>query len=210
MSLDQSLRDLCENNGVLIVGVSGKIGSGKSTLCDNLLLLHNQNVVARNFADQLKIDVAAHLGIPLERCYTEEGKNTRIERYDMTVGCILQQWGTALRSAIHTDMWVIATANWLERLILNGVVPSMVVIGDVRFPNEVDWVHSVGGVAVRLNGDPGGVRAKSTRDLAHVSETALDDCQDKFDLVINSDNHSASEVCQMVLTLMQSVRWCSP
>ena len=47
--------------------------------------------------------------------------------------------------------------------------------------NEADAVSRYGGTLVRLVGDPGKVRANSTRDLNHISETALDNYQG-FDL----------------------------
>ena len=67
-------RLLAENN-IVVIGISGKIGSGKSTLCRNLLLAYGaDHSVERNFADALKEQVSNHLGIPLSVFYSEEGK----------------------------------------------------------------------------------------------------------------------------------------
>lgn len=48
------------------------------------------------------------------------------------------------------------------------------VITDLRFPEEVDVILKNGGFLIRMEGDPKGVRARSTRDPNHPSETALD------------------------------------
>lgn len=219
-----SLRDKCRQHRVLVCVVSGKIGAGKTTLCDGLVAsLGGHNVVGkesavvlvRNFADRLKEIVALHLDIDLSMTQTHQGKNTILPAYDnASIGTMLQQVGSKLRE-VHPLFWINAVESWLEARIDERVSAAntassvqkdarkdakeeneskdslpfnmLVLIGDGRFPNEVEWVKErCGGMSIRLNGDPGGERARSTRDKTHISETALD-AYDAFDLVLSTD-----------------------
>ena len=59
------------------------------------------------------------------------------------------------------------------------------IVSDVRFENELRAIKERGGIVIRLEGDPVGMRARSSRDPNHVSETALDKFED-FDLVLQN------------------------
>lgn len=176
-----------------IVGLSGKIGSGKTTLAD-ALIAKSEGAVCCNFGDALKREVAAQFDIPVERCYSQEEKNRAIsETNTLTIGEALQQVGAARRAE--------QPEYWLERLDeYIAALPStckLVVVGDVRHVNEARWVSNRGGLLVRLNGDPAGVRAASKRDLMHKSETDLDDYAE-FDVVCDTDSMDADAVVEAV------------
>ena len=70
----------------------------------------------------------------------------------------------------------------------------------MRFPNEADAVKSRKGLLVRIEGDPAKVRAKSTRDTSHISETALDNYSG-FDYTYKNDKTLAEleEFAKLVL-----------
>lgn len=221
-----SLKEKCTRYGVLVCAVSGKIGSGKTTLCEGLAAMPDlrDRVLIRNFADRLKELVALHLDIPLSMTTTHEGKNTLLPAYGgMSVGTMLQQFGSKLRE-VHPMFWINAVESWLEARIdewiaygelkllsndaeknesndeKNRKINLLVLIGDARFPNEVAWVKDrCGGITIRLEGDPGGERARSTRDLNHISETALDDFEG-FDVVLHTDMFNRDSMVQMART----------
>ena len=203
----KSRAEIWREKGVVVCGISGKIGSGKTTLADALQISFpssSTKVIVRNFADSLKEEVALHLNVGVALCYSHEGKNTYLPDYGMTVGEFLQQWGTRLRD-LHPQIWVLAVQSFIDRCVRDtaGYARTVVLIGDCRFPNEVEWVHSVGGKVVRLNGDPANERARSTRDLNHISETALDSF-DGFDLVVNTDACDKAETKNRVLKCLFS------
>lgn len=221
---------------VLVVGVSGKIGSGKTTLCDALRSHYgSERCTVRNFADLLKEQVAQHYGFPVEWCYSTSGKQRRIERcQNKTIGEILQDWGTALRDGVDANVWVEGVHTWLQSRLeqvqqyndayapLHGIrlehsasgslctFAHIVLLGDVRFPNEYRFVRETcGGVVVRLEGDPCAVRARSRRDLMHISETALDDpVAFPRDLVIDTQALDGEQSAALAIDFVQK-RHCS-
>ena len=157
----------------MIIGISGKLGSGKTTAA-NYLAAHGYKIA--NFADILKHSAANILGISPALCYSREGKNTMIPELNMTVGTFLQQYGTAVRN-IDNDIWV-------KLLFRNISTHDKIVIADVRFPNEARAIHERGGKVIRLSAaEP--LIDNDSRDGTHISETALDNW-DSWDMVIHT------------------------
>ena len=157
----------------MIVGLVGFIGAGKGTVRDTLVREYGYHGFA--FADALKDAVATIFTWP--RGLLEGDSNAsrafreRIDPwwshklgYEVTPRLILQKMGTeACRHGIADNIWIAA----LEKRI-HGY--DDVIISDCRFPNEIDFVRSAGGVILRVKRgkDP------STEQLAnlHISETA--------------------------------------
>lgn len=150
----------------MIIGISGKIGSGKDTFADFLIeLLQNKEVERRFFASKLKEIHGVLTGKP---GYTQEEKNEMLEEYGFTVGEGLQKIGDGLRELYHPMVWVKSCFKGLEPWVI-------AVVTDVRYPNETDYIKEQGGILIRLNGDPAKVNENSKRDRNHSSEIALDD-----------------------------------
>lgn len=185
-----------------IIGISGKIGSGKTTLCKFLKDYAAQvgvNAEEVSFADPIKHTVASVFGVNIVDCYTQEGKNKKIEGFDITVGQALQIVGATLRDAIDKDIWVKAAMKAINYQASTNIV----IISDVRFPNEVEAIRKAGGFVVRLVGDPMGVRANSNRDLTHESETALDNYQWTLGSVIDN---SKEDMMSLALTAEKIIK----
>lgn len=159
---------------MILVGLSGKIGTGKTVAANRLVGLGYRR---RAYGDALKEEVAAACGIPLEQCYTAEGKALVLEvpfalreflPSPATLREVLQCWGTEHRRKQDPDYWVQALRSWLGRQEPGG----RVVVDDVRFPNEAELIHEFEGLLVRLEPFEGWLAGLHG---AHVSETALDD-----------------------------------
>jgi hypothetical protein len=136
----------------MIIGTIGFIGSGKGTVGDILVSDHNFQKVA--FADALKDAVSVIFGWPRDLLEgdTDESRKFR-ETFDtfwsdrleddITPRYVLQKFGTeAARNSFHDKIWIYA----LEKRLAN--IKSNIVVSDVRFPNEIDFIRSIGGKIV--------------------------------------------------------------
>ena len=170
----------------MIIGLVGYIGSGKGTVGDILVRHHGYHQFA--FADALKDAVASIFLWP--RGLLEGDSNAsrafreRVDPwwshkfgYEVTPRLILQKMGTeACRHGIADNIWIAA----LEKRIQGY---KDVVISDVRFPNEIDFIRSAGGVIIRVKrGEDPTPEQLSTM---HVSETAWNSYEP--DRIIHND-----------------------
>lgn len=152
----------CVHNHTMqkLVGIVGLIGSGKGTAGD--FLVENHSFVRTSFAHTLKDAVASIFGWPRAMLEgdTKESRSWR-EVPDpfwsnkmgrqITPRWVLQYFGTdVMRDHFAKDIWI-----WsMEKQILS--VSDPVVITDVRFPNEIDLIQTLGGklIWVRRNPEP--------------------------------------------------------
>ena len=141
----------------MIIGTIGFIGSGKGTVAD--ILVEKKGFTKLAFADSVKDATAAIFGWPraLLEGDTDESRRFREEvdpwwsektgKY-ITPRYMLQLMGTeAGRDVFHPDLWILS----LEKKL--GMYQD-VVIADVRFPNEIDFIRSKGGFVVRVSRGP--------------------------------------------------------
>lgn len=130
-----------------IIGICGLIGSGKGVVSD---ILREEGYHSFNFADALKDAVSAIFVWPrpllegdteVSRKFREKVDPWWSEKfgYDVTPRLILQRMGTeACRNNISQNIWICA----LEKRIYGY---RNVVVSDVRFPNEMEFVRRLGG-----------------------------------------------------------------
>jgi hypothetical protein len=134
----------------MIVGMVGFIGSGKGTV--GSILTNKYGFKSDAFANPVKDCVAAIFGWDREMLEGAESWSRLARDQEepwwqkrigsMTPRRALQLMGTeAGRNVFHADIWMHA----LERR-LN--LEQDYVITDVRFPNEIELIHKLGGVVV--------------------------------------------------------------
>ena len=162
----------------MIIGISGKAGSGKDTAAKMLEVLYANpdisyedfankryknfaDIQIVHFADSLKEMAQVLFRIGEWETNTQEGKKTTINRIGKTVRELLQGIGQGLRDAIDPNLWV-------KILFANTEGWSNYIIADVRYPNEVYAIKERNGILLRI--DRKGAGAGN-----HSSETALDD-----------------------------------
>lgn len=167
----------------MIIGVSGKIGSGKDTFADILIeYVKNRYTVTfenKKFAYNLKKILTILTGVSMEDVLSREGKLKYLPDWDMTIGEMQQKFGTeAIRNNLHKDAWVLSLFGTYSE-------DDFWIITDVRFKNEANIIKKKGGIIIRLNGDPKNCSANDKRNVEHPSETELDDYSD-FDYIYDN------------------------
>lgn len=150
-----------------LIGLTGKKHAGKDTAGGMLATIASPLAIQRlGFADEAYNDLANMLGIPV--WYIREHKeNFRL---------MLQGYATDYRRKLcGEDYWI---KRWqVIYASLEGI--DLVVVPDVRFINEADYIQKAGGVVWRIK------RPLAEIDL-HISENELDDFQ--FPTIDNSDS----------------------
>lgn len=155
--------------------------NGKDTVADFIIeQLPDLHFQKKSFAYKLKKITSIISGRSMEDMLTQEGKKINIPEFNMTVGGMQQFIGTEL----FREWW--DENIWIKALFADYGEKDNWIISDTRFKNEADYIKKMGGFLLRLEGDPGGVRARSNRDMNHASEVDLDD-YDGFDLVWDTD-----------------------
>ena len=134
-----------------IIGLIGFISSGKGTVGD---LLESKGFYKDSFATPLKDACSVMFGWPREllegdtevsRSWREQQDSFWTEKfgYSFSPRLALQLMGTeAGRDVFHKDIWVIS--------LLNRSKNKDVVVTDVRFKNEIEYIQNNGGIVVRI------------------------------------------------------------
>lgn len=115
----------------------------------------------------------------------------------VTVRLLLQWWGTDYRRNQNPVYWTQAWKKRAAELIDNGT--DIVLVDDVRFPNEVDAVQGMNGFLVKIERD--GCNGAN----AHVSERMLDDFSDWDHILLN--NSTLGDLESHIIALERSGRF---
>ena len=168
----------------MVIGISGKIGSGKDAFADLFIehALEEYGAIFQNkkFAYNLKKIVSILAGVPMKDVLSREGKLKHLPEWGMTIGEMQQKIGTeAIRNNIHNDAWVLSLFGTYKE------DEDFWIVTDVRFKNEADVIKKKGGIIIRLDGDPNNSRAGDDRNMSHQSEIDLDDYEG-FDYIYDN------------------------
>lgn len=141
-----------------IIGIAGFKRSGKDTAATYFYGKHNYRILS--FASPIKDMVYALAGdFPIDK-YVNELKETPIPfirvSYRKLAATLGTEWG---RRMIDPNIWV--------NILSSKIGADNVVIPDVRFENEVDWIKNNGGIIIKIIRD-----TELVSD--HVSEAGVD------------------------------------
>lgn len=161
----------------MIIGISGKIGSGKDTIGEIIQGLSITNggreFEIKKFAGKLKTIASLLTGISIYDFENQDFKKTLLgEEWGtvrpnpmnaippfenvqfnelMSVREFLQKLGTeAMRNGLHQNVWVNALFADYRRPKMSEPNPSNWIITDVRFPNELEAINDVNGLTIRI------------------------------------------------------------
>lgn len=142
----------------MLIGISGKMGSGKTTAA-HLLTSVAPEFEIRPFAGSLKRIASMFLG-DLDFSDPEVKFSMLGDEWGMTVRQFLQKLGTeAIRNGLHENAWV--------NMLLKDYSNQHWIVDDVRFPNEYNAIKSRGGIVIRID-------RSNVQWSDHPSEVSLD------------------------------------
>lgn len=149
-----------------VIGITGNARAGKNHIASILALKYNMITWALAFPIKQRV-FSIYDDWPLENVIGHAGK-------DDTLRDLLQQEGTERgRELLREDIWLRATEAFLYmvatewRHLVTGVI-----ITDIRFPNEAEYVKELGGKIIRVvNRD----LDLSSSMYKHASESHIDE-----------------------------------
>jgi len=200
-------------SGVKLVGIHGKAKSGKDSICW-YLSQNYKRIYKEAFATPLKEACAKAFGVPIDFFNDSDMKEMTNDYWGVSPRKMAQYVGTELfRDHIEGLIADGRSDFWIRRLTgtLNGDLTGAdenqgdyvgyesgdtVIITDVRFSNESDWVLSNGGIMIHV------IRDSATGNVGisnHPSEANID----TTDFYLIDNNFSLEDLHEAVDTFAQ-------
>lgn len=176
---------------MLLIGLCGKIGVGKDFIAkklSNYLIKHRVSNVILSFADQLKINSMIGFEKTFEECFISKTESSRK---------FLQTYGTGCRDEYGENIWIEYLEAWINVLSMRNV--KIVIISDVRYKNEFDFIKSQNGMLIKIDAElrnfskifeeTNGNSEKLKEIQQHVSETTMDNFPDEiYDIIVDNND----------------------
>ena len=178
----------------MVIGISGKIRSGKSRVAKTIIEILEENGktgVVKSFAQPLYEIISEMYDNDIETIKRDKQDKVPIYINTRQTQCgfkisnyreILQIIGTGARNYGDIDIWVNALFGVGNEKVLSSLgnnKESVWVIEDLRFPNEAKRIRECNGLLIR-------VEREKHQPNAHIIENSLNNWQD-WDLVIKND-----------------------
>lgn len=179
---------------MLIIGITGKKGSGKDTLADVICSERKYLATEKiSLAFDLKRVAQSLWDLDFLQCHDPVRKEEIDPRWGLSPREIMQRFGTEVARSIHPDTWVRRTiATMVEHYSFRDpfahVRPDVFLIPDVRFLNEVAALREfaensrsegkkVTTVIVRIE------RPSLISTDPHISEQEMDNIEPEFTII---------------------------
>jgi phosphomevalonate kinase len=165
------------------------MGCGKDYIASRYIIPYLESkghkTMVWSFADQIKVNVMVKYNIPYNNVYIKKSDFTRT---------LLQKEGTEFgRNKSGEDIWIRYLNAWSETLGYKNI--DAIIITDVRFKNEIEYIKSKNGIVIRIESDDRNElrlqqESKGNIDIynrikTHISECELDNYTG-FDYVLNN------------------------
>lgn len=173
----------------MLIGLGHKKGSGKSTVAS--ILERDFGFKRMSFAKKLKESLENIFEFNKEQLYGKDKE--KIDPYwGFSARDAMTKCGDGFRELMGQDLWCKAIEREIKSRLKKG---QRIVIDDVRYRNEVDFIRSLGGVNWKIH------RPKVSNlfetifqsiltKFSHKSEVDLDDYTDWDRVILNDFSHS--------------------
>lgn len=191
-----------------IIGITGKLGTGKDYLAEQYLCKYLDSINIRwlrlSFADQIKVNVMSFMDIPFDNLYKQKTSESRK---------LLQQEGTENgRNKYGEDIWNKFLKNWCNVHFSRGI--QIIIVSDVRFLNEFNLIKELNGLMLKVIAPQRNelkLQQESQGNLQiynsikqHTSETQLDLIPEHlFDYIIYNDPND--DINNVLNTIFQHI-----
>ena len=167
----------------LFIGISGKMGSGKTTLTNNIIKALSSFKIEN-------VSMAKPIYDIQNKIYEMTGETLEGDK-DRPLLIALGMWGRDR----DCDFWLSQAVT--EMLSSSS---DIVICDDVRFENEANWFKE-NGLLLRIEGEQRGDNVDNSRK-DNITETALDEY--KFDNIL-SNKHEPQDITLMALKLIGEI-----
>lgn len=172
---------------MVIIGLVGNIGCGKDYIAKNIIIpfLNKSNnfCIQMAFSDQLKVNVIQKYNVSFDEVFENKTEQSRK---------LLQHEGTEMGRNLHgKDYWINYFDTWYKLMRFKGI--NNIVVTDVRFKNELDYIHSISGIVIKIISPERTIEKMSLENSNsevsnHVSEQELNKISNSaFDYIIYND-----------------------
>jgi hypothetical protein len=173
-----------------LLGLAAKARCGKDTVAD--YLVENFNFRKYAFADPLKEAASKMFGVPIWWFYNAEKKEQVIEEWGYSPRQMAQLLGTeGGRKLFREDIWLKRAE--VELNLNTNIDWDGMVITDLRFENEADFIRSHGGIVIHI------LREGAPEVSDHESEKGI--LVREKDIVIENDG-TIHDLYRKVICLM--------
>lgn len=187
----------------MIIGITGKIGSGKSTVSNYMADAYGFKEYS--FASPLK-QIGEIFGFTHTELYgTQEQKLEKNEVWGVSARDFLQKVGTELfRDKLQEVLPHIKVKRGLWSDMFRKKYethPGLYVISDVRFLDEYQTIKDLGGVVIRVNRNE--TVNKGGEEHKHRSETVMDCITPDFIILNNGSLHDLKIQIDSIVTYLK-------
>lgn len=180
----------------MLIGLNGRLKSGKDTTFE-IIKTHCPGAERVSFAEPLKESAAQALGISRDTLETLKAHEeihmefpsgmvmsstlpsavkADLSHWKMNMRVFLQRYGTEAHREVFGDSF------WVDQALPLDLDHSdrLIVVTDMRFPNEAQRVLDLGGHTVKVNRDASTAHGShpSEQDIDHMIEYQLDNTRD--------------------------------
>lgn len=197
----------------IVLGISGKAQSGKDTLAEYICehMGGGYECVVLHMADELKRVCQSLFGLSDYQLYDPEGKKTEThilwenlpwysgdKTGPLTGREFMEQLGTSCFRKVYADCHANSAVESIRRHEGDPSKTTLFFVPDVRAPNEIAKLHTIGAFVCRLK--------RNVENRQTDIECALDDYPESdYDFVIDNTNMSLEEKSRVGLEMFQDL-----